>query len=88
MLQDLLTIVAQGGIHSYDELAERLSIPQSLLEMMLHDLERLGYLRAVGSSCDRQCASCPIGSCSVAGPRRLWSLTEKGARAAAADRNG
>jgi len=88
MIEELLKTVAQGGIHSYDELAERLSISQALLEMMLQDLARLGYLRAVGSSCDHLCASCPIGSCSVAGPRRLWSLTEKGARAAAADRNG
>ena len=83
MLEDVLKIVAQGGIHSYDDLAERLSISQPLLEMILEDLARLGYLRAVGSSCDHQCASCPIGSCSIAGPRRLWSLTEKGARSAA-----
>jgi len=83
VLEDVLKIVAQGGIHSYDDLAERLSISQPLLEMMLEDLARLGYLRAVGSSCDHRCASCPIGSCSVARPRRLWSLTEKGARSAA-----
>ena len=83
MLEELLKIVAEGGVYSYDDLARRLSISQPLLGVMLQDLARLGYLRAVGTSCTRQCSSCPIGSCSVAEPSHLWSLTDKGARSAA-----
>jgi hypothetical protein len=82
MLDRLLQLVAEGGIHSYEDLSQRLSISQALLEAMLEDLARLGYLRAVGNECAGHCTGCPIGSCSVAGPGRLWSLTEKGARAA------
>jgi len=83
MLEDLLKIVAEGGVYSYDDLTDQLSISQPLLEMMLQDLARLGYLRAAGASCTRQCSSCPIGSCSIAEPSHLWSLTAKGARSAA-----
>jgi hypothetical protein len=83
MLEQLLQFVAEGGVHSYEDLTKGLSISQSLLEAMLENLARLGYLRAVGDECGDRCSACPIGSCSVAGPGRLWTLTDKGARAAA-----
>jgi hypothetical protein len=63
---------------------ERLSISQPMLEAMLEDLGRLGYLRAVNSGCDEgHCTGCSVGRCSVSGPGRLWSLTDKGAKAVA-----
>lgn len=83
MLEKLLQLVAEGGAHSYRDLTERLSISQAMLEALLEDLARLGYLRPVGEGCEGQCMSCPIGGCSVVGPGHLWSLTAKGARAAA-----
>jgi Mn-dependent DtxR family transcriptional regulator len=82
MLEDLLQTVAEGGIHSYDDLSERLAISQAMLEAMLEDLARNGYLRAVGIECEGHCSGCAVGGCSVAGPGCLWTLTEKGARAA------
>ncbi len=82
MIEELLRLVAEGGIHSYSELTERLSISQSLLEMMLEDLARLGYLRAVAEGCGQHCTGCTVGGCSIADPGRLWTLTEKGADAA------
>lgn len=82
MLEQLLQLVAQGGVHSYQDLMQRLFISQPMLEAMLEDLARLGYLRPVSDGCSEHCSACPIGHCSVAGPGRLWSLTEKGAKAA------
>jgi hypothetical protein len=77
-------MVAEGGVHSYEDLMERLSISQPMLEAMLDDLGRLGYLRAVNSDCNEgHCSSCSVGRCSVSGPGRLWSLTERGAKAVA-----
>ena len=81
-LQDLLHLVAEGGVHSYDELAEKLALSLPLLEAMLEDLGRLGYLRPAETACGDNCHDCPMGGCSVAGRGRLWALTEKGARAA------
>ena len=83
MMHDLLRHVATGGVHSYEDLKKRLSISTPLLEAMLVDLARLGYLRPVGKGCQQSCSSCPVGGCSIAGPRQLWTLTEKGARVAA-----
>jgi hypothetical protein len=82
MLEELLKAVAEGGVHSYEDLTRRLSISQPLLVAMLEDLARLGYLRPAGDCCEANCAGCPLGGCSVAGPGHLWSLTEKGAQAA------
>jgi hypothetical protein len=84
MLEDLLQIIAQGGIHSYTDLTERLAVPESLVEAMVEDLARMGYLKAIADSCEGHCRGCSVGSCSITGPGRLWSLTEKGARVAAA----
>jgi hypothetical protein len=80
MLEHLLQILARGGAHSYEDLAEQLSISQPFLEMMLEDLIRLGYLRAVEGGCEGDCAGCSMGGCSITGPGRLWALTEKGLR--------
>jgi predicted ArsR family transcriptional regulator len=84
MIDQLLQLVAEGGVLSYDELAKRLSISRPLLEMMLEDLARRGYLRAVDAGCGGHCAGCAparSGCCggSIAGPARLWTLTDKGA---------
>jgi hypothetical protein len=83
MIEQLLRFLTEGGVHSYEALAQRLSISIPLLEMMLEDLSRLGYLRPVDSDCGAHCTSCSIGSCSITGPGRLWALTDKGAKAAA-----
>jgi hypothetical protein len=82
MMEQLLQLVAEGGIHSYGELAQRLSISQPLLEMMLEDLARLGYLRRVSGDCGQQCATCPSGGCVTMGSGQIWTLTGKGAQAA------
>jgi hypothetical protein len=83
MLEALLKSVAEGGIHTYRDLASRLSVSQPFLEAMLEDLTRLGYLRGVSAGCEGRCAGCPVGHCSIVGDGRLWTLTEKGAEAAA-----
>jgi hypothetical protein len=83
MLEELLRSLGRGGVQSYKELAARLSISPSLLEVMLEDLARRGYLRSVDGGCQGQCAGCSVGGCSIAGPGHLWVLTEKGSRASA-----
>ena len=83
MVEQLLQMVAEGGVQSYEDLAKRLSISVPLLETMLEDLARLGYLRPVDSTCGGECAGCSVGACSITGPGRLWTLTDKGTRAAA-----
>jgi hypothetical protein len=83
MMEQLLRLVAEGGIHSYEDLAQHLLISQPLLEMMLEDLARLGYLRRVGDDCGERCLTCHSGGCVTMSPGQIWTLTSKGAQAAA-----
>jgi len=81
MLQRLLELVAQGGVHSYTDLARQLGVSEELLGQMIEDLVRMGYLRPVDSHCQSQCAGCSLAkTCAIGGPTRVWALTEKGAR--------
>jgi hypothetical protein len=73
-----------GGVRSYRELASALSIPESLLEVMLEDLARLGYLRSMADQCGTKCAGCHVSMCAISGGGKVWVLTEKGSRAAEA----
>ncbi|RLC81126.1 MAG: hypothetical protein DRI61_04360 [Chloroflexi bacterium] len=82
MLRDLLRLIGQEGIHNPLELAKRLEVSQALLEQMLEDLARMGYLKPAASQCPGQCVSCPLlNRCAVGGQTRVWMLTEKGMEA-------
>jgi len=78
MLKRLLSLLGQGGVHSYADLARQLDVSEELLEQMLQDLTRMGYLRPVADGCETQCAGCPLAkACTIGSPTRVWTLTEK-----------
>lgn len=84
MLERLLKMVGEGGAHSYSELARSLGVRDELLEQMVEDLARLGYLEPVGGACSSACSECSMGDlCAIGGQRQAWTLTAKGSRAAA-----
>ncbi len=76
----LLSLVGQGGVHSYADLAHQLGVSEELLEQMLQDLARMGYIQPVGGTCDTsKCHHCPLGSgCAMDARGRVWVLTGKG----------
>lgn len=81
MLERLLSLVGQGGVHSYADLTRQLDVSEELLEQMLHDLARMGYLQPVADGCEAPCDGCPLAeTCAIGGPTRVWTLTEKGLR--------
>jgi len=85
MLEKLLELVGEGGLHSYDDLAARLGASRPLVEAMILDLVRLGYLRpAVGACASAPAcrAGCSQGGCGSVGAGPLWTLTERGVKAA------
>lgn len=78
MLEHVLKRISSGGMHSLSQLARELDVSEDLLEQALLDLERMGYLRRVGMSCEGSCAHCPSESgCAVYGADHLWTLTDK-----------
>ncbi|MGD1994455.1 MAG: FeoC-like transcriptional regulator [Anaerolineae bacterium] len=82
MLKRLLTLLRQGGTHRVNDLARELDVTPELLEMMLEDLTRQGYLKRMGGSCTDQCTACPMaGMCSAGSPdetkgNQIWALAE------------
>ncbi|HAL60793.1 MAG TPA: hypothetical protein DCP08_00110 [Chloroflexi bacterium] len=81
MLDQVLRIVAQGGTHTRWELAQRLEVSEELLQQMIDELVRLGYLKPVVGDCHDRCGGCPFAAeCAIGGAGRIWTLTEKGVR--------
>jgi hypothetical protein len=89
MLERLLGLLATGGVHTPAELAARLGVSAGLLDQMLTDLSRMGYLRQVGDSAcapspdapSDRCDGCPlVGGCAIGMDKsggRVWALTDK-----------
>lgn len=85
MLNEMLRLLGDGGIHSTAEVAQRLGVSQELVRLMTDDLIRRGYLFAVGDSCSTACTSCQLagmcGQAHAAGMNSvLFMLTAKGQR--------
>ena len=62
MLQRLLELVAEGGLHSHTDLARELGVSEGLVGQMIEDLARMGYLRPVAGNCQSQCTGCSLVS--------------------------
>lgn len=78
-LLDLLGRLAAGRPTTLAQLAHDLDTSTDLLEQMLSDLDRLGYIHAVDTGCDAHCAGCRRHElCSLIHEGRIWSLTPKG----------
>jgi hypothetical protein len=79
MLNKLLERLHSGGTHRITDLARELDTTSELVEVMLEDLARMGYLKQVGGQCSRKCASCSLaGLCAAGEGGRVWALTDKG----------
>jgi hypothetical protein len=82
MLQRILQTVSAGGVHSVHELAQQLGIGEELLESMIDQLVRMGYLEPLRPSCAGHCEHCPEANrCAIAGSARAWALTARARKA-------
>ncbi len=77
MLEKLLQLLAEGGLYRYEDLMERLAVSRAMVEAMVEELVRLGYLRPIHNQCGTSCALCAKGHCLVSEGDHLWGLTEK-----------
>ncbi|MFA5026659.1 MAG: hypothetical protein WC713_02200 [Candidatus Methylomirabilota bacterium] len=85
LLARLLGAMGSGAVHCPASLAQELDVSEAMVERMIQDLVRLGYLRSARPGGAGACGACPQnGSCgaSRSGPR-AWMLTDRGRRAGA-----
>jgi len=83
VLHRLLYIVSSGGVHNIKELAQQLDVSEGLVESMIDELARMGYLRLLNAKCGGDCKGCPVAStCAIGGSGRVWMLTEAGHKVA------
>lgn len=79
MLDELLHLLRGGGTHRVGDLARKLDTTPEMVEFVLEDLERMGYLRRVGGACEGRCSTCPMaGLCAAGSGGQIWTLTGKG----------
>lgn len=71
MLDRLVAILKTAGPHTVHELAEQLDTTPALVQMMLDDLARRGYLRRLTESCNSKCAGCSLRIGCVLNPAGL-----------------
>jgi len=83
MILELLKLLAVGSSYTLTSLAEALDVSEALVEQMLTDLERGGYVSTADTRCAGQCAGCPSsGLCALLHGKRIWTVTAKGLQAA------
>jgi len=76
MLERLLKEVRLGGTIQPAELALRLDTSPAMVQAMLADLERMGYLRALDACSTEACSGCPFTSaCAQAKPAKTWIVS-------------
>ncbi|NLE75212.1 MAG: hypothetical protein GX605_00490 [Chloroflexi bacterium] len=84
MLHEALRLMAESRVGSLRDLAEHLEVSEDLAEMILSQLQRLGYVRTDRLGCSGGCAGCPVAQgCVHRESLRLWTLTPKGQAALA-----
>jgi len=81
VLDRLLELLREGGTHRISDIAQELGTTPQLVEAMLEDLARMGYVKRVAAQCSGKCTTCPVSqTCTVGGGEsngRIWVLTEK-----------
>ena len=75
MLTRLLELVQRGGVHRLSDLARELDTTPALVQLMLDDLARMGYLEHSEQGCQQQCKGCSVkGACATGSEGRVWTL--------------
>ncbi len=77
MLERLLDLLQAGGTRSVDDLARILDTSPELVQAMLENLGRIGYLKALDGTCNTQCGDCTLAcSCGAGAASKVWTLAE------------
>ena len=77
MLEKLIALLQDPRTRSLNDLAHQLDTTTAMVETMLEDLERMGFVRQV-TACDSGCDRCQMqNTCTPAGQARIWAPVER-----------
>jgi DNA-binding IscR family transcriptional regulator len=78
MLIGLLRAIKSHPLANIEELSQELNVSTGLIEDMVADLTKKGYLKSF-ADCDSACDHCPVGTSCAGNIRpKMWMITEKG----------
>ncbi len=78
MLEQILKQLQKGGSTSVPDLARQLNVSERLVEQMLAELVRLGYLRLLDTCYRDACTGCPQKSgCGIHRPLQAWAVVKE-----------
>jgi Mn-dependent DtxR family transcriptional regulator len=81
MFETLLSLIGAQGTISSADLARSLDVTDALLDDILEDLTRKGYLKVVVQGRTVACDRCPMHkACLYRRQVRIWMLSPKGGR--------
>jgi len=79
MFRKILRLAVERGTARNDDLARDLNMSPELLRLVLEQLVRRDYLRALVPGCSVGCGCCPLRTaCLYRGRPRVWMLTSEG----------
>lgn len=81
MLTDVLKEINNSKVLDISQIAKNLNITDALVEELISQLERMGYVSEdMGSyTCESKCSSCSVSKCNTI-PLKTLSITNKGER--------
>jgi len=81
MLEQILKQLQEGDSTSVPDLARQLNVSERLVEQMLAELVRLGYLRPLDTCNQDVCTGCPQKSgCGIHRPLQAWVVVKETAK--------
>lgn len=80
MLKEVLREFSKGEMNSNSNIGRYLNISEGMVEQVLKDLGKMGYIEKEDSSCGSKCSSCSFGcGCSqTKNVVNMWRVTDKG----------
>jgi hypothetical protein len=79
VLKKLLRLAAGESTETSSALGRELGVRPELIQQMLDELTRLGYVDTVVPGCSKPCERCPLQSmCLYRRQPRIWVLTARG----------
>ncbi|MFP4462158.1 MAG: FeoC-like transcriptional regulator [Thermotogota bacterium] len=78
MFKEIIQVISKSPYLSKKDIAKQLKIEENLIDQILMDLIRMGYLKK--EVCDSSCNACPVSNFCAKTDTEIeyWEITEKG----------